>query len=111
MAAIERLQVIDDLTGEVIDDYETVLWSVGSSRYEFDTTPERAAEFRDLMAPYLRASRQVTANGRAFTATVVAPTGRAARRVREWAAREGLVVPARGRIPEAVHAAFVAAHP
>ncbi|WP_347956038.1 histone-like nucleoid-structuring protein Lsr2 [Gordonia aichiensis] len=111
MARVPKTVITDDITGEIIDDHETIRWGVDGTTYELDTTPDRAAEFRAHLAGYLQVSRTVSATGRPYSRTVIAPTGRAASRIRDWAAAEGIAVPARGRIPTAVREAFDAAHP
>lgn len=109
MTRSEVVIAVDDVTGEVLDDCETVHWSLDGITYEFDTSPSGAAEFRALLAPYARVSRRSPIAAEAFTRTVVAPTGRAAARVRSWAVANGYEVPARGAIPDGICAAFAAA--
>ncbi|MGI6797788.1 Lsr2 dimerization domain-containing protein [Gordonia sihwensis] len=74
MARSEVVIAVDDVTGEVLDDCETVHWSLDGITYEFDTSPSGAAEFRALLAPYARVSRRSPIAAEAFTRTV---TGRA----------------------------------
>lgn len=111
MARVSKIVITDDITGDIIVDHETIQWGVDGNTYELDTTPDRAAEFRAHLADYLRVSRTINATGRPYSRTVIAPTGRAASRIRDWAATEGIAVPARGPIPAAVREAFDAAHP
>lgn len=51
-------QIIDDIDGAVLVDYETVRWGLDGKAYEFDASPENVAMFRSLMAEYVAVSRR-----------------------------------------------------
>lgn len=104
--------VSDDLNGgETLepDGFETVQWSVDGRFFEFDTTPESAAEFRDLVAKYqVRPVKSPKVRSR------VPGKGKAASRdtklIREWAQGKGMDVSDRGRIPQDIQDAYYAAN-
>jgi hypothetical protein len=100
---IEKL--IDDLDGS--EAAETVTFGLDGTTYEIDLNKKNAAALRKAIEPYVKAARKGrSARGRRKTAP--AATGRKPRRdydivqLREWAASNGVEVPARGRIPHAV---------
>ncbi|MDL9935767.1 Lsr2 family protein [Gordonia sp. ABSL1-1] len=111
MAKKEIVQVIDDIDGKVLDQYETVKWALDGKSYEFDTSTKHAQQFRDLLDKYVSVSRQT---GRSTTAKKV-PTSAARNKettkaIREWAVGAGYEVSDRGRIPLSIIEAFEAAH-
>ncbi len=99
------IQMVDDIDGTDIEEFETVRWGLDGKSYEFDTSPANAAEFRDLVATYVAASRSIGGRGRR-TAGKATDT----KAVRAWAHANGYTVSDRGRIPADVVAAFEAAH-
>lgn len=104
------VQIVDDLDGAVLDEYETVTWAVDGKAYEFDTSPKNAEKFRTVLAKYRDASRRsgrTVASARTATPTRPADQTRA---IRQWATSNGFEVNARGRIPTDVVEAFDAAH-
>ncbi len=52
------VQVVDDLDGAVLEEYETVKWALDGKAYEFDTSPKNAEKFRTVLAKYRDASRR-----------------------------------------------------
>jgi hypothetical protein len=114
MAKKEIVQVIDDLDGKVLDQYETVRWSLDGKNYEFDTSSKHAQQFRDSLSKYLDISRQTgRVTKRAATTATAAGGGRnkeTTKAIREWAIREGYELSDRGRIPQSIIEAFEAAH-
>ncbi|MBM7366330.1 histone-like nucleoid-structuring protein Lsr2 [Gordonia hydrophobica] len=111
MAKKTIIQIVDDIDGAELDEYETVRWSLDGKNYEFDTSPEHAEEFRNHVATYVAASRN--SGGRATTGRRATPTARTApntRTVRQWATENGYTVSDRGRIPADIVAAYEAAH-
>lgn len=111
MAKKEVIQIIDDIDGKVLEEYETVRWSVDGKTYEFDTSPKHADEFRDAVAPYLSVSRVIS--GRAAVAKRITSGTRSKEQtqaIRDWANNNGYTVSDRGRIPLHVIEAFEAAH-
>ncbi|MFT4394725.1 histone-like nucleoid-structuring protein Lsr2 [Gordonia lacunae] len=114
MAKKEIVQVIDDLDGKVLDQYETVRWSLDGKNYEFDTSSKHAQQFRDSLSKYLDISRQTgRVTKRATTASTATGGGRnkeTTKAIREWAIKEGYELSDRGRIPQSIIEAFEAAH-
>ena len=99
------IQMIDDIDGSDIEDFETVRWGLDGKSYEFDTSPANAAAFRDLVANYVASSRLV--GGRARKAAAKSTD---TLEIRAWAADNGVSVSDRGRIPADIVAAYEAAH-
>ena len=100
---IEKL--IDDLDGS--DATETVTFGLEGATYEIDLNKKNAAALRKALEPYVKAARKASsAGGRRKAAPAV--TSRKVQRdydivqLREWAGSNGVAVPARGRIPQAV---------
>ncbi|MFT4044809.1 MAG: Lsr2 family protein [Gordonia sp. (in: high G+C Gram-positive bacteria)] len=111
MAKKEIIQVIDDIDGKVLDNYETVRWSLDGKSYEFDTSSKHAQQFREALAKYIDASR--LSGVRATKRTVITGGTRSKEQtqaIRAWATRNGYDVSDRGRIPLSVLEAFEAAH-
>ncbi|MCK0517416.1 Lsr2 family protein [Williamsia sp. DF01-3] len=105
MAKKQTVQFIDDLDGAVLEEFVTIRWALDGKHYEFDTSPEHAAQFRKAIDKYLTASRRVnnTAKTNGWPAATSA-TGAAA--ISAWATANGYDVNVRGRLPESVIAAY-----
>ncbi|MBT0565582.1 Lsr2 family protein [Williamsia sp. CHRR-6] len=114
MAKKQIVQFIDDIDGKVLDEFETVRWSLDGRSYEFDTSPKHAQQFRDLVAKYVEASRTVNGRGAGKRKTVGSTGGTRSKEqtqaIRDWANSNGYEVSNRGRIPIEVVEAFEAAH-
>lgn len=101
MAKKTLVQLVDDFSGEAIDDGagRTIRYAFEGAEYEIDLDNAHIEEFANALEPYVRASRRVA--GRRKT------TGGAPRRgarsetadIRDWAKSEGLQIAERGRIP------------
>lgn len=102
----------------------TVNFAVDGHAYEIDLSAKHLREFEKAMKPYVEHARKVrktTAKTTAKAAAKVGPAKRhtstvrassaqpAAREVREWAATQGIEVPAKGRVPASVMEQFVGA--
>ncbi len=112
MAKKQIVQFIDDIDGKVLEEFETVRWSLDGRQYEFDTSPKHAQQFRDSLVKYVEASRAV-AGRRGKRALVPAGATRSKEQtqaIRDWANSNGYEVSNRGRIPIEVVDAFEAAH-
>jgi hypothetical protein len=102
---IEKL--VDDVDGT--EAVETVPFAIDGASYEIDLSKRNAAALRKALDPYIRAGRR---NSRAAAGrrrpTASTKRGTATRRdydlaqLRELAAANGVEVPSRGRIPQAV---------
>ncbi|RPA65370.1 Lsr2 family protein [Gordonia oryzae] len=115
MAKVQSVEIVDDIDGKILDDYETVRWSIDGKDYEFDTSAGHAQQFRDTVARYIEVSR--TAGSARTPAAKRATRGGAGTRsteqtqaIRTWATENGFEVRDRGRIPATVLEAFEAAH-
>ena len=111
MAKKTVIQIVDDIDGAELEEYETVRWSLDGKNYEFDTSPEHAEEFRNHVATYVAVSR--TSSGRTAPARRQSGSARSAantRVIRQWAADNGYTVSDRGRIPADIVAAYEAAN-
>ncbi|GAC56290.1 LSR2-like protein [Gordonia hirsuta DSM 44140 = NBRC 16056] len=106
MAKVTKIQIVDDIDGAELDDYETVRWSLDGKNYEFDTSPAHAAEFRELLDRYQKVSRTISSRPVRRAAAKAGDT----RAIRAWATENGFAVSDRGRIPADVVAAYEAAH-
>lgn len=105
MAKRTKIMIVDDIDGAELDEYETVRWSLDGKNYEFDTSPEHAAEFRDAVATYVASSRVIGRSSKRGAAKA-----NDTRAIRAWATENGFNVSDRGRIPADVVAAYEAAH-
>ena len=101
---IEKL--VDDLDGG--EATETVRFSLDGTSFEIDLSKKNAAAFRKSFDRYIKAARRSSAGG-ARRRKAAASTNRAKPKrefditqLREWAGANGVTVPARGRIPQAV---------
>jgi hypothetical protein len=109
MAQRVVVRITDDLSGAEIPAGrgETVTFSLDGRSYEIDLTARNASGLRKVLRPYIEAGRPHTASARRPVRTrVVADT----RTVKQWARANGYQVRDRGRIPNAVMAAFDAAN-
>lgn len=109
MAKKQVVQFIDDLDGQVLDEFETVRWGLDGKHYEFDTSPEHAEDFRKLLGEYIAVSRKVS-TGRQRPAAAQKSGKEHTQAIREWARDQGYELSDRGRIPTAVLEAFDDAH-
>ncbi len=92
---------LDDLDGSKAT--ETVAFTVDGTSYEIDLNSKNAKAIRADFAKWTasaRKARKSTGRGRRSSSAPKPSTDAAA--IREWAAANGVVVPARGRIPRAV---------
>jgi Lsr2 len=104
----------DDLDGGEAD--RTVEFGLDGVNYTIDLSEKNAGKLRKALDPYLSVATRVGRGGggggdsRAARRAAPAPTGRASRdqnqAIREWAAKNGYEVSARGRIPSSVVEAY-----
>jgi hypothetical protein len=107
MAQRHLVQLVDDLDGSVIDgNGRTVKFGFEGKSYEIDLSDTNAGKLREVLAPFVKAGRTVASpRGRASTSRGKSSDLAA---IRAWANANGFKVGDRGRIPEAVRAAFSA---
>jgi len=114
MAQKVTTHLVDDLTGDIIEDGKgrTVTFGFDGAHYEIDLTDDNVDALRVAFSDYIAAARKIT--GRSGRPT----TGSAPKRgnseelakIREWANANGHEVSSRGRISQAVRDAYDAAH-
>lgn len=95
----------DDLDGSEAS--ETVAFGIDGVTYEIDLNEKNAAKLRDALAKYIAAGRKVGKSG--TRGRKAAAAGATPAEIRAWATSNGHDVPARGRIPVEIRAAFEAA--
>src|SRR5262245_59675958 len=108
MAQRVVVRLTDDLSGAEIPAGrgETVTFSLDGRSYEIDLTAKNANGLRRMLRPYIDAARAIEGSRRPVRTRVAADT----RTVKQWARANGYQVRDRGRIPNAVMAAFDAAN-
>jgi hypothetical protein len=89
-----RVVVVDDLDGVV--GAQTVTFSIDETTYTIDLAEHNLARLRDLLAPFIAASRRASARRGKRPDRVLN------REVRTWAAEEGIELNPLGRIPNSV---------
>jgi hypothetical protein len=101
----------DDLDGGEAD--RTVEFGLDGVNYTIDLSEKNAGKLRKALDPYLSVANRVGRGGAITSAArraAPASTGRASREenqaIREWAAKNGYDVSARGRIPSSVVEAY-----
>lgn len=101
-----------DLSGDEIgEDANTLAFAFGGTSYEIDLTDKEKTAFEKAVAPYVVVARKVNSSGRRRATKSVSTThGYEPKVVRAWAVENKIEVPARGRIPATVVAAYEAAN-
>jgi hypothetical protein len=108
--------LVDDLTGETIEDGRgrTVSFGFDGGSYEIDLADDNVDALREALSDYIASARKVSGGRAARTST--GGTSRKSSnadeltKIREWATENGHDVAARGRISQAVRDAYDAAH-
>lgn len=111
MAQKQIVTLIDDL--DATEASETVTFAIDGSTYEIDLSQKNAAALREALRRYMGAARKKGTQGTdvARNRVTIASTGHSRNaEIRAWAHSTGHFVPARGRIPQRVVAAFDARH-
>lgn len=99
---IQMVEYTDDLNGQVFaeGEGETIVYGFEGTTYEIDLNHANAAEFRDVIGPYLKASRRSPG---AAPKKQDKRTPRRDReemaRIRAWGRNNGYAVPDKGRLP------------
>ena len=114
MAQRVTTQLVDDLTGDTIEDGNgrTISFGFDGADYEIDLADENAAQLREALSDYIAAARKTSSRtGRSSSAsTPKRGNSEELGKIREWAAANGHEVSSRGRISQAVRDAYDAAH-
>lgn len=107
MAKRVRIDLIDDIDGGTAD--ETVAFQIDGSEYEMDLSRANAAALRSTIEQWSPYARKVHSPGwRRGRRALPGPPGPA---IRIWAQQNGYLLPARGRVPDAIRIAYRQAHP
>ena len=105
MAQRHLVQIVDDLDGSPIDgNGRTVKFGLEGKSYEIDLSDSNAEKLRAALAPFVKAGR--TASGARGRASSPRNSSSDLAAIRAWANANGFTVGDRGRIPEAVRAAY-----
>jgi len=110
---IEKL--VDDLDGS--EAAETVTFGLDGASYEIDLSKKNAVAFRKVLDRYVTAARRQGGSRPSAKRRTAKAASKAASpkrdfdlaQLREWAGANGVAVPSRGRIPQAVVEAYKAA--
>jgi hypothetical protein len=106
LAQRHLVQLVDDLDGSLIDgNGRTVKFGLDGKAYEIDLSDANAERLHAALEPFVKAGRTTSsvrsrATGSRNTSDLAA--------IRSWANANGFKVGDRGRIPEAVRAAYTA---
>jgi uncharacterized membrane protein len=115
MAQKVTTQLVDDLSGDVIEDGrgQTVQFSFDGNAYEIDLSDDNADNLRQAFSDYIAAARKVTGRTRSASSTAGSKTRsdpNELAKIRVWAMANGHEVAARGRISQQVRDAYDAAN-
>lgn len=111
----QKVQVItySDLSGK--EGASAVTFGFSGSTYEIDLTGKEQDELAALLQPYVASGRRLTGRGAVKSqAAAAGRRGKAAetrpnpRDVRVWAAKKGIKVSDRGRVPASVMERYIA---
>ncbi|KRQ23291.1 MULTISPECIES: Lsr2 family protein [Mycobacteroides] len=107
MAKKVTVELVDDITGE--SGASTTQFSLDGIDYDIDLNPSNDQKLRAVLAPWITKSRRtVNSDGRG---TVPSSTNGSCGRpdmhhIRVWAVANNMKVPARGKMPTAIIAAY-----
>lgn len=111
MAKKTVVLLIDDVDGG--DATQTITFALDGVAYEIDLNDKNAAKLRKAFQPWVDAGRRVgggaTRRRRTSPAAGTSDPERT-RKIRQWAADQGMQVPPRGRLPRRITDAYDAAH-
>jgi hypothetical protein len=91
-----------------------VSFGLDGTSYEIDLSKKNAAAFRKVLDRYAKAGRRASRGGARGRRTAASTNGSKSKpkrgfditQLREWAGANGVTVPSRGRIPQAVVAQY-----
>lgn len=114
MAQTVTTHLVDDLTGDTIDEGKgrTVTFGFDGSNYEIDLTDDNTDALREAFSDYVAAARKVSGRFGRSSGGSAPKRGNSDElaKIREWAKANGHEVSSRGRISQAVRNAYDAAH-
>jgi Lsr2 len=114
MMSIKTIRIDDLEEGEVLAE-ETVLFGLDGQNREIDLSTKNATKLRNVMAPFVAASRPAGGTVTRKPVTGTSSSQRSADRdqkmaIREWANSQGIRVSHKGRLPQEVVDRFNSAH-
>lgn len=106
MAQQKIVTLIDDLDGT--EAAETLTFAIDGATYEIDLSEKNATALREALRRYVTVARKPGAQRTTGRERLAIPSSGQSRNaeIRAWAHSNGHTVPARGRIPQQVVAAF-----
>lgn len=114
MARQTIVQLVDDLTGEVVEqesDFHTVSFAVDGQSYEIDLSTDNLIKFREALAVYVEHARKVGGmKGRRSRPTMTNEQRELARKARDWGLATGRKVSRRGRVAATLLDEYIRAH-
>ncbi|MFT3662305.1 MAG: Lsr2 family protein [Gordonia sp. (in: high G+C Gram-positive bacteria)] len=110
MASITKVQYIDDITGQEVNEKDLVIveFSIDGVTYRLDTTEAGSETFYAAVAEYVEKARRVGEQKKRPGRVVLSSID--FNDVRAWAKENGYPVSAHGRIPLSVMEAYDKAH-
>lgn len=108
MARKVTVTTTDDLSGE--EGASTYRFGFMGQSFEIDLSEKNAAKFRKALDPYISSARKVASTRERRGTSASTDSGRDPKKIREWARRNNMDVPTRGRIPADVESAYNAAN-
>jgi hypothetical protein len=110
----KRVVLVDDLTDEIVDDADTVVFGYLGNHYEIDLSPANQKKLREALAPFVDKARPAPAlrTRKARAGKPAAPKSDKTqnRAIREWAKAQGKQISDRGAIPAEIQREFEEAH-
>lgn len=100
MARVETVSLVDDMDGSAAD--EKMTFSIDGKSYEIDLSKVNATKLREILAPMVKAARNLGGRNRQEQKRQRNTDTEQNREIREWARQQGITVGGKGRIPEAV---------
>lgn len=111
MAQQFQVQYIDDLDGSDLGSVaNTISFAFDGKEYSIDLSDENAAQFREVMAPYVESGHRVSGTKAKPTRKVAGRSSGDTKAIRDWARDNGFTVSDRGRIPANIMDAYAAAN-
>ena len=100
----QRIVYVDDLDGT--EGATTQTFTFNGDAWEIDLSEQNATKLRDALAPFIDKARKTSTAKPQKRASRVRAGAESNRAIRDWAAENGLEVPARGRIPQKIVDAY-----
>lgn len=107
----QRVHVILEDDIDQSEAVETVTFGLDGKNYEIDLNEENAAEFREVLAPWISHARKAKGSStRSRRRSSGSNDGPSTKEVREWARSKGWEVSERGRVSAEIREAYDRAH-